>query len=294
VTLYRVTHRTMYRYEKVVSASYGQMHLLPRTGEGQTCRATRVVIDPPPEDLRERTDFFGNRAAFYAIHSEHTSLTVTTTSEVSVSRGDLGLFDAQPWEQVRDQTAVPGDDGWEPSDFLLDSPLVAASAALADYAGPSFTPGRPVLEALLHLAQRIHAEFDYEPGATSVTTTVNDVLTARKGVCQDFAHLAIGCLRSLGLAARYVSGYLETVPPAGKERLQGADVSHAWAALWVPGSGWVDIDPTNRRFVDDRFVTTAWGRDYADIPPLKGVIFTKGLEHELDVVVDVVRLDDPG
>ncbi len=294
MTLYRVTHGTIYRYEKPVEASYGQMHLLPRTGEGQTCRTTRVVIDPTPDDLRERIDFFGNRAAFYAIHSEHTSLTVTTTSDVAVNRGALGLLDAQPWEQVRDRTAAPGDNGWEPTDFLLDSPLVAASAALADYAAPSFPPGRPILEALLELAQRIHADFDYEPGSTSVTTTVDDVLAARKGVCQDFAHLAIGCLRSLGLAARYVSGYLETVPPPGKERLAGADVSHAWAALWIPDSGWVDVDPTNRKFVDDRYVTTAWGRDYADIPPLKGVIFTKGLEHELEVVVDVVRLDEAG
>jgi len=295
VTTYRVTHRTTYRYEDEVSASYGQMHLLPRTAEGQTCRATRVTIDPAPDDLRERIDYFGNRAAFYAIHSEHTSLTVTTTSDLSVSRGGLGLIDAPPWEQVRDRTASPSvDDGWEPTDFLLDSPLVPASPALADYAGSSFTPGRPVLEALLDLAQRIHADFDYEPGSTSVTTTVDDVLTARKGVCQDFAHLAIGCLRALGLAARYVSGYLETVPPAGGPRPAGADVSHAWAALWVPGSGWVDVDPTNQQFVNDRYVTTAWGRDYSDVPPLKGVIFTKGIEHELEVVVDVVPLDDPG
>jgi transglutaminase-like putative cysteine protease len=294
VTLYRVTHRTSYRYEEPVEASYGQMHLLPRGGEGQTCRTTRVLIDPTPDDLRERVDFFGNRAAFYAIHSEHTRLTVTTTSDVAVDRGVLPPLDAQPWEQVRDRTAAPGDNGWDPTDFLLDSPLVAGSAALADYAAPSFTPGRPVLEALLDLGQRIHADFDYEPGSTSVTTTVDDLFAARKGVCQDFAHLAIGCLRSLGLAARYVSGYLETVPPPGKERLQGADVSHAWAALWIPENGWVDVDPTNRKFVDDRYVTTAWGRDYADIPPLKGVIFTKGIEHDLEVVVDVVPLDDPG
>jgi transglutaminase-like putative cysteine protease len=295
VTHYRVTHRTTYRYEEPVSASYGQMHLLPRTADGQTCHTTRMAIDPTPDDLRERIDYFGNRAAFYAIHSEHTSLTVTTTSDLAVNRGGLGLLDAPSWEEVRDRTASPAvDDGWEPIDFLLDSPLVAASPGLADYAGPSFAPGRPVLEALLDLAQRIHDDFDYEPGSTSVTTTVDDVLAARQGVCQDFAHLAIGCLRSLGLAARYVSGYLETTPPPGKEHLQGADVSHAWAALWIPGSGWVDVDPTNEHFVDDRYVTTAWGRDYADVPPLKGVIFTKGLEHDLDVVVDVVRLDDPG
>src|SRR5205823_5638568 len=233
VTLYRVTHRTTYRYEEKVSASYGQMHLLPRTADGQTCRTTRVAIDPAPDDLRERVDFFGNRAAFFAIHSEHTSLTVTTTSDLSVNREGVGLLGGQPWEQVRDRTASPTiEDGWEPTDFLIDSPLVAASPALVDYAGESFTPGRPVLEALLDLAQRIHADFEYEPGSTSVTTTVGDVLAARKGVCQDFAHLTIGCLRSLGLAARYVSGYLETEPPAGQERLQGTDVSHAWAALW--------------------------------------------------------------
>jgi transglutaminase-like putative cysteine protease len=271
------------------------MHLLPRVVDGQTCRASRLEIDPAPDDLRERTDFFGNRAAFFAIHSDHTSLTVTTISDVSVGRRDsLGLLGAQPWEQVRDRTAAPEDNGWEPSDFLLDSPLVAASGELADYARPSFPTGRPVLEALVDLAQRIHADFAYAPGSTSVTTTVDEVLTARKGVCQDFAHLAIGCLRSLGLAARYVSGYLETKPPPGKERLRGADVSHAWASLWVPGGGWVDIDPTNSQVVDDRYVTAAWGRDYADIPPLKGVIFTKGREHKLDVVVDVVRLDDSG
>ena len=295
MTRYRVLHRTTYRYAEKVSASYGQMHLLPRSADGQTCQASRVVIDPTPDDLQERTDFFGNRAAFFAIHSEHTSLTVTTTSDVSVDRRDgLGLLGAQPWEQVRDRTAATGENGWEPIDLLLDSPLVAASPALAAYAEPSFPTGRPVIEALLDLAQRIHADFDYKPGSTSVRTTVDEVLTARKGVCQDFAHLAIGCLRSLGLAARYVSGYLETKPPPGKERLQGADVSHAWAALWVPGGGWVDVDPTNQKFVNDRYVTTAWGRDYADIPPLKGVIFTKGLKHKLDVVVDVVPLDDPG
>ncbi|MGH9010890.1 MAG: transglutaminase family protein, partial [Acidimicrobiia bacterium] len=209
MTRYRVTHRTTYQYEEEVSASYGQMHLLPRAADGQTCRATRVVIDPAPDDLRERTDFFGNRAAFFAIHSEHNRLTVTTTSDVSVDRRDgLGLLGSQPWEQVRDRTALPGEDGWEPTDFLLDSPLVAASPALADYAGPSFTAGRPVLEALLDLGRRIHADFVYEPGSTSVTTSVDEVLTARNGVCQDFAHLAIGCLRSLGLAARYVSGYV--------------------------------------------------------------------------------------
>jgi transglutaminase-like putative cysteine protease len=295
VIRYRVTHRTSYRYAEAVSASYGQMHLLPPTLGRQRCRASTVDIDPIPDDLRERTDFFGNRAAFFAIRSEHRSLTVTTRSEVWVDPPDeMGLPGAQPWERVRAQTAALGDDGWEPVDFLLDSPLVTASPALADYARSSFTPGRTVLDGLGDLARRIHADVAYEPGETSVATTADEVLEGRRGVCQDFAHLAIGCLRSLGLAARYVSGYLETEPPPGQPRLQGADVSHAWASLWIPGAGWVDVDPTNRQFVNDRYVTVARGRDYTDVPPLKGVIFTKGLEHDLDVVVDVVRLDDQG
>ena len=297
--IYRVTHRTRYDYEDKVSTSYGQMHLLPRDLDGQTCRSSRVTIDPTPDDYRERRDFFGNRAVFFAILSDHHSLTVTTTTEVEVTgrQATLPLLATQPWEDVRDSLSLNGNDaegGAEARQFLLDSPLVAASPALAGYARRSFTPGRPVLEALVDLAVRIHADFEYEPGSTTVNTPVEEVLARGQGVCQDFAHLAIGCLRSLGLAARYVSGYLETDPPPGRPRLQGADVSHAWASLFVPGAGWVDVDPTNHQLVNDRYVTTAWGRDYADLPPLKGVIYTKGLEHELEVTVDVVRLDERG
>jgi transglutaminase-like putative cysteine protease len=180
----------------------------------------------------------------------------------------------------------------EARQFCLDSPLAASSLGLAEYGRASFRAGRPVLDALEDLAQRIYTDFAYTPGATSVTTSAEEVLVKRSGVCQDFAHLAIGCLRSLGMAARYVSGYLETDPPPGRPRMQGADVSHAWASLFVPEAGWVDVDPTNNQLVNDRYITTAWGRDYGDVPPLKGVIFTEGTSHDLEVVVDVIRLPD--
>jgi transglutaminase-like putative cysteine protease len=183
---------------------------------------------------------------------------------------------------------VPTDIELDARQFTLESPLVCVSPAVAEYAAPSFPPGRPVLEAAADLCSRIHAGFRYRPGSTSVTTGLDEVIEGAEGVCQDFAQLAIGCFRWRGLAARYVSGYLETRPPPGRPRHQGADVSHAWVSVFVPDVGWVDIDPTNDQFVNDRYIVTAWGRDYSDVPPLKGVIFTEGTGHELEVTVDVV------
>lgn len=302
---YRVGHTTSYQYDNEVSASYGQIHL-PRQTPAQRCDQTQVVIDPEPDDYRERCDFFGNRAGYFEIHSPHRRLCVSTTSWVDVTvdarAGFLAAAASSPagaaWEAARQldrNRAAAGPNDAEDDDgieFVLDSPLVSTSPELAAYGAVSFPPGRPIVEALRDLTERIHSEFAYKPGATRVSTTASEVLDKRAGVCQDFAHLAIGCLRSLGLAARYVSGYLETSPPPGQERLTGADVSHAWAAALVPGVGWLDIDPTNRQFVNDRYVVTAWGRDYTDVPPLQGVIFTEGTTHDLDVEVDVFRLDD--
>ncbi len=291
-----MAHTTAYRYEEDVSSSYGQFHLQPRDLPGQTCQRSEVTIDPVPDDYRERNDFFGNRMAYFEIDSPHRSLSVSTTSWVEVASGArrdaVAAVAAMgtSWEQARPVTAGPPGD-LEGQQFLLDSPLVVASPELAAYGAASFTAGRPVIEALTELTERVHDDFAYRPGATHVATTAAEVLVQREGVCQDFAHLAIGCLRSLGLAARYVSGYLETDPPPGRPRLAGADVSHAWASALVPGMGWVDIDPTNRHLVNERYVVTAWGRDYTDVPPLIGVIFTEGNKHDLEVLVDVVRED---
>jgi transglutaminase-like putative cysteine protease len=290
---YRVSHRTAYRYRNDVSPGYSQLHVLPRDLPYQRCRSTEVTIVPEPDDYRERTDFFGNRVAYCAIEAPHRSLTVTAVSIVDIDAhsGGLPLFSDQPWERARDEIGVRQDpDATDVIQFALNSPLVRASTAFADYATRSFTPGRQVVDAIAELASRIHGEFAYRPGSTSVRTTLEEVFTQRQGVCQDFAHVAIACFRSVGLAARYVSGYLETDPPPGRPKLEGADVSHAWASVFVPDAGWVDIDPTNDQFVNDRYVTNAWGRDYADVPPMNGVIYTEGGPASLEVEVDVTAL----
>ncbi len=292
---YRVTHRTEYHYESDVTSSYGDLYVLPRNAPGQLCRSSTVRIEPQPHDYRERTDFFGNRAAYFAVLEPHTRLTVTAESIVDVNRPAAMLLPVdQAWETIRDRLHLdPADDAFDARGFVLPSPKVAVTPDVAEYAARSFPPGRPLTEALVDLTARVYNDFTYEPGSTSVRTTLSELLECRKGVCQDFAHLAVGCLRSVGLAGRYVSGYLETVPPAGQARLVGADVSHAWASVFVPDAGWVDLDPTNNRFVSDRYVTNAFGRDYGDVSPLKGVIYTESRDNELQVSVDVVPLEAP-
>jgi transglutaminase-like putative cysteine protease len=289
---YEVTHKTEYRYKADVSDSYGQLHLLPRNLPGQRCHEAEVVIDPSPEDYRERLDYFGNRVSYLAIHRAHRTLTVTATSIVEVDDrpGELSLFGNRPWEHARD--AVRNGDVLDPLDavqYALDSPLIAASA-LSDYARASFTPGRPLLDAATDLCHRIYVDFAYSPGSTSVTTPLAEVLAQRQGVCQDFAHVGIACLRSMGLSARYVSGYLETLPPPGRPKLMGADGSHAWLSVLVPQAGWLDLDPTNDQLVNNRYIVTAYGRDYSDVPPLSGVIYTTGKTESLRVSVDVVAM----
>ena len=295
--MFRVVHATTYRYKSTVSASYGEAHLLPREVPGQRVVSSSLDISPRPGDLHERTDYFGNRAHFFSIAEGHTRLVVTATSTVEVrgrARGDQLLAD-QPWEGVRAHLAAGSRDpaALAAREFVIGSAQAPVSPAAVAYGLPSFRPGRPVLEAVADLSSRIHADFEFRPGATSVGTPVEEVLGRRAGVCQDFAHLAISVLRSMGLAARYVSGYLETDPPPGKPKLQGADVSHAWPSVFVPDIGWVDVDPTNDQFVGDRYITTSWGRDYGDIAPLKGVIFTDGDTEALKVSVDVRRVPDP-
>jgi transglutaminase-like putative cysteine protease len=295
IAIYRVTHRTEYSYESEVSDSYGQLHLLPRELTGQRCRTAAVTIDPTPEVYRERVDFFGNRTGFFAIHEPHLALTVTATSTVEVDdRADrLSLFGHRPWEEVRDQVREGGaPERIEAVQFALDSPLVKSSDAFLQYASGLFTDGRPLLEAVAALSSQIHADFEYRPGSTSVTTPLATVLEQRQGVCQDFAHLGIACLRSLGLPARYVSGYLETDPPPGQAKLLGTDGSHAWLSVLVPDAGWLDVDPTNDQFVNGRYVTTAHGRDYGDVPPLNGVIYTGGKTQTPRVSVDVMPEPD--
>jgi transglutaminase-like putative cysteine protease len=295
---YRVVHRTQYEYRSPVSASYGEAHLHPRETQSQQTYLATLTIDPFPEHYRERRDFFGNRVAHFTVLEQHTVLTVTATSMVDVRdrRAILPLVGDLQWEQARDllhhDTALETLDARQ---FALTSAAASPSFSATEYARESFPPDRPLVEALEELCVRLHDEFEFAPGATTVSTPIDEVMARRAGVCQDFAHLTISALRGLGLAARYVSGYLETDPPPGRERLVGADVSHAWVSVFVPQVGWVDLDPTNGQFVNSRYVTVAWGRDYADVPPLKGVIYTEGKEQRLKVTVDVTTIpdDDP-
>ncbi len=288
---YRITHRTAYAYEQEVTASYGQLHLLPRELPGQRCTSSRVTVDPRPEVLRERQDFFGNRVGFFSLHVPHTRLTVTATSVVEVEEPAqvASLFGQRRWEHARDAVATRQIDA-DVTQYLLESPRIPLADAYREYAAASFEPGARLLDALASLSARIHADFAYKPGSTSVTTPLAEVFAKRRGVCQDFAHLAIACLRAVGLPARYVSGYIETDPPPGAPKLTGVDGSHAWLSVFVPDRGWVDLDPTNDQFVGSRYVVTALGRDYSDVPPMTGVIYTEGGAQRLEVAVDVVAI----
>jgi transglutaminase-like putative cysteine protease len=285
---YRVTHTTTYVYNKLVSLCHNLVHLVPRQGCGQTCSHSGLMVTPAPALLRDHLDYFGNRMTYFTVEEPHDRLTVRATSVVEVTPAAPPVAArTPPWESVRQ--LLEQDRSLEPLDayqFVFDSPYVKASPELAGYAAPSFPAGRPILEAALDLMHRIHQDFRYDPTATTVTTPLQEVLDLRRGVCQDFAHVQIGCLRSLGLAARYVSGYLRTKPPPGQPRLVGTDASHAWSSVYCPGFGWVGLDPTNDQATSEKHILLAWGRDYDDVSPIKGVNLGGG-RHSVRVGVDV-------
>jgi transglutaminase-like putative cysteine protease len=289
---YEVRHRTEYSYGDRVTASYGWAYLTPRDLPDQVCRSTRVDVTPTAELISAQVDFFGNRASYIEVHEPHEQLAVTATSIVDVTRPrpNLDALDDRTWEQARDLLRADPRLQREEAGFLLTSPRLPRSQQLTEFAETLLVPGRPLGQTLRQLMHTIYHDFDFNAGATTVTSTLGDLLTRRAGVCQDFAHLAVATLRLAGLPARYVSGYLETLPPPGKPKLQGVDASHAWVSVLVPELGWIDLDPTNNAVVNAAYVVTAWGRDYSDVPPLKGVIFTEGGTSSLKVAVDVTRL----
>jgi transglutaminase-like putative cysteine protease len=278
------THTTTYLYSAPVSICHTEVHLAPRTMPSQTVLAHEITITPKPDYSVKRRDYFGNGVTYFSIHEPHGTLTITSTSKVEL-RGEEppqpGLTPA--WEQVRDEVARrETDEMLTAGEFCFRSPLVETSPAFAAYAGPSFPAGRPILEAAIELCHRIFTEFVYDPEATTISTPVDEVLERRHGVCQDFAHLMIACLRSLGLPARYVSGYLRS----GEETV-GAEASHAWVSLFCTGFGWLDFDPTNDTMPHRGHVTIAWGRDYSDVTPVKGIALGGG-EQVINVAVAVV------
>jgi transglutaminase-like putative cysteine protease len=292
---FRVTHRTQYRYSDVVTSSYGRGFLTPRDSLRQRCIAHRLTIDPAPSDSSTSHDSYDNVSSYFHVTVPHRALTVTSDSIVDVAPPTPGLYTGgpacEPWEAAR----PAGLKGALATEFTLDLNPPEITDGVREYAAPSFEPGRPLVEVLRDLASRIFTDFTYRSGSTTISTGVNEVLTAREGVCQDFARLAIACLRANGLAASYVSGYLATDPPPGKDRMIGVDATHAWAAVWTPQQPgqfeWLGLDPTNDQLVDQRYIIVGRGRDYADVPPLRGIIYTNSEKSVIDVAVDVVPFE---
>jgi len=284
-----VVHETHYAYESNVVLSHQLLHLTPRAHDWQALESHHIGIAPQPGELSARVDSFGNPVTQLLIEAPHDSLAVRAESTVDTLRRPSGGTGV-PWEEARARmNGLQDDPLLDPAPFLYESPHVECFRELAQYAGPSFTPGRGVLESAFDLTRRIHADFEFDDTATSIATPLRELLKLRRGVCQDFAHLMTGCLRTLGLAARYVSGYILTTPPPGRPRLIGADASHAWVSVYCPLNGWVDMDPTNDCLVDDEHVTLAWGRDFSDVTPMRGVILGGG-EQTLEVRVTVSPL----
>lgn len=289
---YRINHVTTYDYSDQVPICQNMAHLIPRSTPWQQCTYHRLSVRPLPGEIRRRADYFGNAVQDFSIEQTHRSLRISATSKVELSSRDtLSEQAVVAWDVLRDrvrQAATRRD--LEAYQFCFPSRHVCLSEELAEYSRLSFSPGRSMRDAVLELNARIHTDFAYDPAATELDTPCLTVFRQRRGVCQDLAHVFIGCLRSLGLPARYVSGYLRTVPPPGKPRLVGADASHAWLAVYCGESGWVDLDPTNNSLPSVDHITLAWGRDYADVAPVRGV-FVGGGQHRISVSVDVSPLE---
>jgi transglutaminase-like putative cysteine protease len=294
VTHYAVRHTTLYEYGGEVAHSHHLLHLTPREFEYQRCLSHSLVLDPQPSSARDDRDAFGNPIARLEYDRSHDHLSVTAVMRVEVlPRGGRHLEESEPWEGVRERfryhASAPGPADLDASPFRMRSNYVPLNDAVEEYARECLTPGRPLAAAAHALTRQIYRDFDYVPGSTTNRTSITDVLASRKGVCQDFAHLMIGCLRSSGLAARYVSGYIRTARDAEPETLVGGDASHAWVSVYCPPHGWIDFDPTNDCVVGEDHVTLSWGRDFGDVSPLRGMIVGGG-RHKLSVDVGVRRI----
>ncbi|HEX4000399.1 MAG TPA: transglutaminase family protein [Pirellulales bacterium] len=291
---YKISHTTVYSYAEAVPYCHNEVHLTPRDHLRQSCISNRLAIKPQPKWIESVLDYFGNSVSFFTVEEGHQRLSVTALSKVRVTELPQLAPSKMPWEAVRDQLAIDRSPAvLEAYQYAFESPHVPTAPELAAYAATSFAPGRPWLESLLHLTRRIYSEFKYDKSATNIRTSPLEVLRLRRGVCQDFAHLQIACLRSLGLPVRYVSGYLVTSPPPGQPRLVGADASHAWISAFSPEHGWIDVDPTNDLIPSLKHVSLAWGRDYSDVSPIKGV-YIGGGHNGMTVAVDVMPLPADG
>ncbi len=289
---FEVVHKTQYSYGTEVLGSRHLARLTPRSMPGQHILEHSLEVLPTPAHRSTSFDYFGNEAVFFSQEAPFTLLQVISRTRLDLNAPEPELpYDNPSWETVRDsiRSAYPGSDLARSLEYTCSSPLINRHPLFADYAKVSFPRGRPLFEGLLDLTARIHHDFAFDPKATTIATPLMEVLQKRRGVCQDFAQVQIACLRSLGLAARYVSGYIETLPPPGQTKLVGADASHAWVSAFCPPLGWVDLDPTNNTRPSGQHITLAWGRDFTDVSPLRG-IFVGSSAQELSVSVDVNRL----
>lgn len=290
--IYKIVHRTTYKYKYPVSVGSHVACLKPRSLSRHRLTKSELLIQPGPATVTERVDYFGNHLCFFTVEEPHDELVVEARSEVIMAEQTTATPQPSlPWERVA--KALPDDrspEALEAYQFRFESPRIRLRPEFASYALQSFTRGRPIQEALLDFTARIHRDFRFDSKVTNVRTPIEEVFRKRRGVCQDFAHIQIACLRSINLSARYVSGYLRTYPPAGQPRLIGADASHAWVSAYCPGIGWLDLDPTNNVVPSNGHVTVAWGRDFGDVSPLHGLILGGGL-HTLKVSVDLEAVE---
>ena len=290
---YKVVHETVYEYASQVSSSRQIAHLTPRVTSWQKVQAHRLDVEPRASEQSQGVDYFGNAYVNFFVEEPHHILKVRAESEVVVStQVPSESFGSPAWESavVERGKWLPGAD-LNVEQYRAPSPAVPWLDSASKYAMPSFAPGRPWMSAMLELTQRIKKEFVYDPKATTITTSVAEVLELRRGVCQDFAHLMLSCLRTMGIPARYVSGYVLNRPRADGTRLAGADASHAWVAAHCPGLGWVPFDPTNGKLADLEFVTLGWGREFTDVTPLRGVVLG-GASQQLSVAVSVTPVQE--
>jgi len=289
---YQIIHTTEYHYHHSVSLCHNIAKLVLRNTDAQHCKKVQVKIIPQPDVMNEYEDFFGNKVMYFAIQQEHKHLKVTVHSQVEKKPDaslKMNLYGNISWEETKKQLMQPGPENFDARQYIPVTDITTATEEIYNYTLRSFTPNRSIFEASYDLTKRIYKDFQFKPGFTTIATPLGEVMKERKGVCQDFAHLAIACIRSVGLPARYMSGYLETLAPEGKEKMVGVDASHAWFSVFIPGTGWVEFDPTNNVIPGDQHLTIGWGRDYTDIAPLKGVILSSG-PHQLHVSVDVRRI----
>ncbi len=290
---FRVRHMTHYTYVQRVTHCYNLANVVPRNTQRQRCISNRVIVSPNPAVTRRRTDYFGNEAYHFEIQRSHRELVITSESEIEVREDDRGLnldLGASYQETLEYLGKNQSHETLEAREFLLNSPMIECTAALAEYARPSFVADQSLRSCVSDLTSRIFSEFAYDPHFTTIATPMAEVLEHKRGVCQDFAHLQVGCLRSMGIPAKYVSGYIETLPSPGEKKLVGADATHAWIAYFSPNEGWIEFDPTNDKPAANQHIVTALGRDYLDVTPVKGVIFGGGETPLLNVSVDVARL----